>query len=217
LAVGRLSELRPWYERALADQGELSSRQRADTLAGFGIALAYSDTPDPARTALTEALTLYREAGDERNEALVLMRLGGVEFISGSPDGMLKWSEQALPIYERLDDSLGIARSMHYIAEGLRDSGEFERSAELYNRSIEIRREHGLGSVSAALHSLGDLSLYKRDLPSAERYYYEALAVAPEEDDVRLQAYCLAGLACVAAQNDDATTAGRVWTLAERI
>ena len=34
---------------------------------------------------------------------------------------------------------------------------------------------------------------------------------------MRLQAYCLAGLACVAAQNDDATTAGRLWTLAERI
>jgi hypothetical protein len=54
-------------------------------------------------------------------------------------------------------------------------------------------------------------------LPSAERYYSEALALAPEEDDVRLQAYCLAGLACVAAQSDDTTMAGRLWTLAERI
>jgi len=34
---------------------------------------------------------------------------------------------------------------------------------------------------------------------------------------VRLQAYCLAGLACVAARSDDATMAGRLWTLAERI
>jgi hypothetical protein len=49
---------------------------------------------------------------------------------------MLRWSEQALPIYERLDDPEGIARSLHYIAEGLRDAGEFEWSAELYTRSI---------------------------------------------------------------------------------
>jgi tetratricopeptide (TPR) repeat protein len=130
---------------------------------------------------------------------------------------MIEWSEQALPIYEHLDDSEGIARSLHYIAEGLRDSGEFERSAELYKRAIEIKREHALTNVAAALHSLGDLSLDKEDLPSAERYYYEALALAPEEDDVRLQAYCLAGLACVAAQSDDATKAGQLWTLAERI
>ena len=217
LGAGRVAELRRWYEGALADPGGLSSGQRADALAGLGIALAYSDTPEPARTALAEALTLYREVGDERNEARVLMRLGGVEFISGCPEGMIEWSEQALPIYERLDDSEGIARSLHYIAEGLRDSGEFERSAELYKRAIEIKREHALTNVAAALHSLGDLSLDKEDLPSAERYYYEALALAPEEDDVRLQAYCLAGLACVAAQSDDATKAGRLWTLAERI
>lgn len=217
LGAGRNSELRRWYERALADPAALSPGERADALAGFGITLAYSDTPEPARTALTEALMLYRELGDERNEARVLMRLGGVEFISGSPEGMIRWSEQALPIYERLDDPEGLARSLHYIAEGLRDNGEFERSAELYKRAIEIKREHALTNVAAALHSLGDLSLDQGDPRSAERYYHEALALAPEEDDVRLQAYCLAGLACVAAQEKDAKTAGRLWTLAERI
>jgi non-specific serine/threonine protein kinase len=217
LGAGRNRELRRWYEAALADPGGLSPRHRADALAGLGITLAYSDTPEPARTALTEALTLYREAGDERNEARVLMRLGGVEFVSGSPEGMIDWSEQALPIYERLDDPEGVARSLHYIAEGLRDSGEVERSVELYKRAIEIKREHGLTNVAAALHSLGDLSLDTGDLPTAERYYHEALALAPEEDDVRLQAYCLAGLACVAAESNDATAAGRLWTLAERI
>ena len=35
--------------------------------------------------------------------------------------------------------------------------------------------------------------------------------------DVRLAAYCLAGLACVAARNEDTATAGRLWTLAERL
>jgi predicted ATPase len=217
LGAGRNSELRLWFERALADPSVFSPSQRADVLAGLGITLVYTDTPAPARTALTEALTLYREVGDERKEADVLLRLGGVEFVAGSPAESLKWSEQALEIYERLDDVAGIARAVFYLAEGLRDTGEFERSAELYQRSIESRREHGLGSVSALLHSLGDLHLDKGDRPSAERYYHEALALAPEEDDVRLQAYCLAGLACVAAQNDDATTAGRLWTLAERI
>ena len=217
LGAGRNGELRGWYEEALADPGELSPSERADALAGFGHTLAYTDTPKPARAALTEALTLYREAGDERNEASVLLLLGGVGFISGSPEEMRERSEQALAIYERLDDLDGIARAVFYLAEGLRDAGEFERSADLYNRAIELRREHGLGSVSALLHSLGDLYLDKADLRSAERYYLEALALAPQEEDLRLQSYCLAGLACVSARSDDATTAGRLWTLAERI
>ncbi len=147
----------------------------------------------------------------------MLIRLGGVGVISGYPEEAVKWSEQALPIYERLEDPEGIAQSLHYIAEGLRDIGELERSAELYNRAIEIRREHDLGSIASSVHSLGDLSLDKHDLRSAEHYYQEALAGARDEDDVRLQTYCLAGLACVAAHNDEARTAGRLWTLAERI
>jgi predicted ATPase/DNA-binding SARP family transcriptional activator len=217
LGAGRIEELARWYGRALEDPAALSPADRADALRGLGIALAHAETPGPARTALTEALALYRDAGDERNEARVLSHLGTVEFVVGSPEAVLPWAEQALAICERFDDHQGIARSLHNIAEARRDLGEFERSAELYTRAIEIRRANGLGSGSASVHSLGDLSLDKGDMPVADRYYREALALALEDEDVRLQAYCFAGLACVAARNGDATTAGRLWTLAERV
>ncbi|MBV9003001.1 MAG: hypothetical protein JO304_28360 [Solirubrobacterales bacterium] len=67
------------------------------------------------------------------------------------------------------------------------------------------------------MHSLGDLYLDAGEMPTAERYYREALALGLHEADVRLGAYCLAGLACVAARNEDPTAAGRLWTLAERL
>ncbi|MGO9971618.1 MAG: AfsR/SARP family transcriptional regulator [Solirubrobacteraceae bacterium] len=217
LGAGRIRELERWYERALADPTALSSRDRAKALTGLGFALVHLERLDQARTALIEALTLCREAGDERGEALVLLRLGVAAFIAGAPERTLAWAEQALPIYERLDDTLGIARCLHYIAEALRDLGDFERSAELYTRSIELRRANGLGSGAAAVHSLGDLYLDAGDITTAERYYREALALGLQEGDVRQGAYCLAGLACVAARNEDAATAGRLWTLAERL
>jgi predicted ATPase/DNA-binding SARP family transcriptional activator len=217
LGAGRIRELMRWYERALADPTALSPGDRAKALAGLGYALVYLERLEQARAALIEALTLYRDAGDERGETLVLLRLGAAEFIAGAPESALAWAEQALPIYERLDDTLGIARTLHYIAEALRDLGDFERSAELFARSIEIRRANGLGSSAATLHSLGDLYLDMGDMPTAERYYREALALGLQEGDVRLGAYCLAGLACVAARNEDETAAGRLWTLAERL
>jgi tetratricopeptide (TPR) repeat protein len=130
---------------------------------------------------------------------------------------MLEWGEQALKICERLEDPEELARSLFFTAEALREAREFERATERYLRSIEIVRAHGLGSVAARLHSLGDLSLDKGDLPAADRYYREALALGIAEEDLRLQAYCLAGLACIATRNDDGTTAGCLWTLAERI
>ncbi len=217
LGAGRIREVERWYERALADPSALSPEDRARALAGLGRALVFLERLEQARPALSEALALYRDAGDERGETLVLLRLGAAEFIAGAPERTLALAEQALAIYERLDDTPGIARTLHQIAEALRDLGEFERSAELFGRSIEIRRANGLGSVAATLHSLGDLDLDAGDMPAAGRHYREALALGLQEGDVRLGAYCLAGLACVAARSEDATAAGRLWTLAERI
>jgi predicted ATPase/DNA-binding SARP family transcriptional activator len=217
LGAGRIRELERWYERALTEPTALSPGDRAKALTGLGQALVFLERLEPARAALIEALTLYRDAGDERGETLVLLRLGAAEFIAGARESALAWAEQALPIYERLDDTLGIARTLHHIAEALRDLGDFERSAELFARSIEIRRANGLGSGGASVHSLGDLYLDAGDMPTAERYYREALALGLQERDVRLGVYCLAGLACVAARNEDATAAGRLWTLAERL
>ncbi len=217
LGAGRLRELQRWYERALADPAALSPGDRAKALAGLGHALVFLERLEQARAALIEALALYRDAGEERGETLVLLSLSAAESIAGAPETSLAWAERALSIYERLDDTLGIARTLHRIAEALRDLGDFERSAELFARSIEIRRANGLGSGKATLHSLGDLYLDAGDMPTAERYYREALALGLQKGDVRLGVYCLAGLACVAARNEDAATAGRLWTLAERL
>jgi predicted ATPase/DNA-binding SARP family transcriptional activator len=216
LGAGRIRELERWYERALADPTALSPEDRAKALAGRGGALVFLERLEQGRAALMEALTLYRDVGDERGETLVLLRLGGAEFIAGAPESTLAWAEQALLIYERLDDTLGIARTLHSIAEALRDLGDFERSVELFARSIELQRANG-SSGSASVHSLGDLYLDADDMPTAERYYREALALGLQEGDVRLGAYCLAGLACVAARTEDATAAGRLWTHAERL
>ena len=115
-------------------------------LAGLGSALVFLERLEQARGALMEALTLYRDAGDERGETVVLLSLSAAESIAGAPESSLAWAEQALRIYERLDDTLGIARTLHRTAEALRDLGDFERSAELYTRSIETRRANRLGT-----------------------------------------------------------------------
>ncbi len=217
LGAGRIRELERWYEQALADSTALPPGDRAKALAGLGRGMVFLEHLDQARAALEEAFALFRAAGDERGETLVLLRLGAAEFIAGAPASALVWAEQALAIYERLDDPVGIAHTLHSIAEALRDLGDFERSAEVFARSIEIRRANGVGGGSATVHSLGDLYLDTGDIPTAERYYRQALELGLQEGDARLGAYCLAGLACVAARNEEATAAGRLWTLAERL
>jgi len=218
LGAGRLEELRRWYAQALADPGALPPIDRATLLMRFGLGFGYADQPDAARAAMMEALALYREHGDERGEVRVLNYLGGVEFVADAPERGLAWHRQALAIAERLDDPEEIGRSLHYTAENLREIGSYDRAAELYTRSIEIRRAHGLVEhVPSVLHSLGDLLLDTGDVAAAERHYREALALGGHQTDIRLNAYCLAGLSCVAARRGDRRTAGLLWGLAERI
>jgi predicted ATPase/class 3 adenylate cyclase len=217
LGAGRIGELRRWYERALARPEALAADDRANALAGLGLALEFEENLDPARAALTEALALYQQAGDELGGVRVLNNLGGVEWVAGSSERAIAWHEQALAIAERLDDPEELARSLHYLADSLRDIGEFDSATELYLRLIELCRVRGLRRRRFALHSLADMSLDKGDTSDAARIYRESLDIGIEEEDMRHWAYCLAGLACVAARNQDPTAAGRLWTLAERI
>jgi predicted ATPase len=218
LGAGRLEELRRWYAQALAEPNALSPTDRATVLMMAGVGSAYAERPDAARTAMIEALSLFREQGDERGEVRVLNYLVGIEFVSGAPERGFAWHEQALEIAERIGDPEQIGRSLHYMGENLREMGSYEQAAELYIRSIEILRANGLGErVASVLHSLADLRLDTRDLSAADRLYREALAFSHGMKDVRLSAYCLAGLSCVAARSGDGYTSGLLWGLAERI
>jgi predicted ATPase/class 3 adenylate cyclase len=217
LAVGRIGELSQWYERALADPDALAPGDRADALAGLGMTLEFEQNLGPARTALTEALALYEQAGNERGRIRVLNDLGGIEWVGGFSERAIDWHEQALEGSERLDDPKELVRSLNYLADAVRDVGEYDRATQLYIRAIEICRSRGPRTLRSLLHSLGDLLLDKGDSDEAARYYRESLALGIEEENTRHCGYCLAGLACVAAHNQDAASAGRLWTLAERI
>jgi len=217
LAAGRIGELARWYERAVANSEALARDERADALAGLGLTLEFAEELDPARTALTEALALYEQTGNDRGTVRVLNDLGGVEWVAGSSERAIVWHERALAISERIDDPDETVRSLHYLADSLRDTGNFDQATELYLRAIEICRTRGVSRGHSVLHSLGDLSLDKSELSDAARSYRQSLSLGIEEENMRHCAYCLAGLACVAVRNNDLTAAGQLWTLAERI
>ena len=80
------------------------------------------DTSTRRATALTEALALFAKQAMSAMRPECSTSLGGIEFVGGSPERMLEWREQALEICERLGDPEEIARSLFFIAEGLRDA-----------------------------------------------------------------------------------------------
>jgi ATP/maltotriose-dependent transcriptional regulator MalT len=87
----------------------------------------------------------------------------------------------------------------------------------MLEQAVAIDTERGdRHAAMTSLHSLGDVALQARDPRAAAAHYRAALGVCLEQGDERSLAYCLAGLASVAAIDGDPYTAGRLWTAAER-
>jgi hypothetical protein len=81
-----------------------------------------------------------------------------------------------------------------------------------------VRRARELGfdqQLTSTLHSLGDLSLDRRDPDAALPRFAEALAYAVSTGSRRVQIYCVAGIGCALLQQGDDQAAARLWGIAE--
>ena len=215
---GQLRELVFWSERALAAPAATDVRTRAVALVTYGDALLYTEEYERAREALQESLLLFRDIGDRKGEASALRMLDHVVWAQGSTRHAIELGEAALAILREIDDRRGIAGSLNHVGADLVEIGEVARGMAMLEEALAIYTELGdRRAVASSIHTLGDLALDQGDTQRAAGQYRQALEVAVEFDDERTQAYCAAGLACVAALRQAFHTAGRLWALTESI
>ena len=104
--------------------------------------------------------------------------------------------EEAIRLCWELGDPRGVARTLHYIGEESRDTGDRAGARRAFEESLDVMRELGDKSfVMASLHGLGDLELDSENLPAASERYRESLALALELDTPNVVLLTLAGLA----------------------
>jgi tetratricopeptide (TPR) repeat protein len=128
----------------------------------------------------------------------------------------LDLADAALAIYREEDDRRGIARTLTHVGVDLLEIGNRERGTAMLEEARAIYSElDDRSGVAGFLHTLGDLALDRRDPQGAANHYREALEISLELDDERTEMYCVAGLACVAALQEGARSAGRLWRAAE--
>jgi len=150
--------------------------------------------------------------GDRLGEASVLNRLDMAAWAQGDIQQAIDLAEQALAIYREEDDRRGIARALVHIGVDNFEIGNTERATVALDEARAIYSElDDRSAVAGFLHILGDLALDRRDPHGAASHYREAGEIALQLDSERTEMYCLAGLACVAALQEDAHTAGRRW------
>jgi tetratricopeptide (TPR) repeat protein len=212
LRTARPREAAQWLRRALPDveaSGDWIARRRAVNL--FGVALFELGQLDDAEVTFRRAL----ELGEQEDDALLIARatnnLAQIANVRGQRVDALMLYQLALPVYQRLGHTRGLAESYHNMAISWRDLGELERADDCERRAIEFARTVPLARLAAVARiGRAEIALRRGDTAVARaaalRGATECLGLgdpAGAADGLRVL-----GLACIAAGRfDDASAA----------
>src|SRR5512133_2772351 len=168
LRCGRMREAAEWLGRtvdAAARRGDRAATRRATHLLGAA-RLELGDLAG-AEQATSRALELGREDGDALLVARATNNLGILANMHGRREAALALYALAVPAYQRLGSTRGLAEAYHNMAISYRDmeqlsnAEEYERRAEEYARQASDARLVALARIGRAELALrrGDAKL----------------------------------------------------------
>jgi predicted ATPase/class 3 adenylate cyclase len=200
-------------ERALALQGEADAATRARALLAVGRLCTFGNDVPRAAELLGDALGRFEELDDKLSLARVTDVLADLAVFTGEFDTARARYEESLELFTELGVKSGIASAKHGLGVVHADTGRPDLARPFLDAAAEGYRERGdFTPLAHVLHSLGDLELDERRLPEATERYRESLTLARDLDlEQRMVAYCLGGIAAVAAARGDRRSAGRFW------
>ncbi|HSS78041.1 MAG TPA: CHAT domain-containing tetratricopeptide repeat protein [Thermoanaerobaculia bacterium] len=140
----------------------------------------------PALACYREALALYHQLGETKEEATALNNLGFASFSLGEPQPAEESYRQALAIRRAIDDRAGVAQALNNLAVLYRSLGEIDEALKDYGEAGEIlatlddRRQEAatLNNLGAAYSTLGESE-------RARLYLSRALALRRAVEDRR--------------------------------
>jgi tetratricopeptide (TPR) repeat protein len=133
-----------------------------------------------------QALSIFREIGDRRNEGIVLSNLGIAYYTSRQIPRASDYYEQALSIFRAIGDRPNEGLILGNLGNINRNLGHIDEAAGYYKQALSIAREtDDLRYEAIWLYSLGNAY---RDLDQgaqASAYYEQAYSVDPTIDPNR--------------------------------
>jgi tetratricopeptide (TPR) repeat protein len=124
--------------------------------------------------------------------------------------------ERALGLFRTLGNTVDAAQCLVGLAGVLRKEGDLERAMSLLTEALDLLpRDEERHISDNALMNLGEVAREYGDLHGAIAAYRESLVSAARESQAWVIAYCLEGLAAVAAATAQALTAARLLGAAE--
>jgi tetratricopeptide (TPR) repeat protein len=172
-----------------------------------------------ARLRLEDSLTLWRELEDQAGVARALLTLGEVAVMQEDTARATALIEESLLWFHQHGDSHGIAWACNHLGHVAQIQGEYVKATRLHKESLALLRDidpEYIG-VPEANHSLGETALARGDTALAATCFEESLSLSRRIAVPKFQAWCLAGLAGVAALNEEPERAAWLWGAAEAL
>jgi predicted ATPase/class 3 adenylate cyclase len=216
LASTRLLSISPrrrarWLDAALAlgDRADPSVYANALSVSA-GNYFSLGDL-DRAETLAERSLTQFRALRDRGGECTVLQIMGLAAGERGDHDRARELLEHALELAETSSEPTEHYRTLHGLGEVHCRIGNLERAAALLEQALQLALDAGDTYEAGTIeHGLGDTALSAGDAAAAERCYLRALSRVRDLGYHLPIAYCLAGLASVAAMRGEHKRAGDV-------
>jgi tetratricopeptide (TPR) repeat protein len=208
------------FEESLAickDAGILWVKQLF--LGGVGIASQGLGDYERARAAYQESLTLCRESGDIEFSQTLLAHLGGLSWEQGALEQALNYFQESLSVSRMFKNKSQQASQLRSIGETNLMLGRTAQAKTFLEESLTIQRDlkFFLGDPAWTLHRMGRVARLQDDYKQARNHYVEGLRLAQKYNSRQSLAWCLAGLAELAALSNQLEKAVRLFGVAEAV
>jgi non-specific serine/threonine protein kinase len=217
-SYGYPSEGRQWLERALSGSCVLSD-MRAEVLNGAGYLALFQGDYELAITRLQESITLFKELEDDPGLANALSNLGISLLLVGDRERATPLREDAEALRQGLADEQPSVDLLVFLGMVALDESDYEQMALLLEEGLALSRSLGdVRGMVPCLTVLGLGLLKNGDCERAALLLEECLYLTARRIRHKLgTAYCLLGLAGVAALRGEPARAARLWGAAEAL
>jgi CHAT domain-containing protein len=147
-----------------------------------------------------QALKIWRDVGDAREEASTLLGIGTVYYLQSDNQKALDYFNQALVIRRQLKDRVGEAIMLMSVANAYSNLGEKQKVIDSYNQALQLFRAEGKRSFEPSiLQAIGNVYSDLGETQKALDSYNQALAIQRAENNRTGQAETLTTLGRVYA------------------
>jgi predicted ATPase/class 3 adenylate cyclase len=200
-----------WSDRALEKSSGVDPAVRARALVQSAWLLLYDNRPAESVARAHMGVAEWRTLPESTGLAEALLGYASSLSYVDVPRACAVL-EEASEVSARVGFERGKARALHTLGDIYRDEGDFDAGARHLEQSLEVSTRNGWRELaSATTHSLGDLELDRGDLDRARSLYRDCLHMTMLAGVARNNAYCVAGLAAVAAREGDTERAAQLW------